>query len=73
MSKWTVWVSGGEINDHYLDSEQVAQDLAQSWIDKGYDEVVVEEVTMNKCKSDKCNNEVDTFYYCDDHFEEAGE
>lgn len=44
MSKWTVWVGGGEINDHYLDSEQVAQDLAQSWIDKGYDEVVVEEI-----------------------------
>jgi hypothetical protein len=26
---------------------------------------------MNSCKSDKCNNEVDTFYYCDDHFEEG--
>jgi hypothetical protein len=23
---------------------------------------------MNKCKEDKCNNEVDIFYYCDDHF-----
>ena len=23
---------------------------------------------MNKCKSDRCSNEVDTFYYCDDHF-----
>lgn len=44
MSKWTVWVGGGEINDHYLDSEQVAQDLAQWWVDKGYDEVVVEEI-----------------------------
>jgi hypothetical protein len=26
---------------------------------------------MSKCKSDKCSNEVDTFYYCDDHFEEG--
>jgi len=26
---------------------------------------------MSKCKSTKCNNEVDTFYYCDDHFEEG--
>ena len=23
---------------------------------------------MSKCKEDKCNNEVDIFYYCDDHF-----
>jgi hypothetical protein len=23
---------------------------------------------MSKCKEDKCNNEVDTWYYCDDHF-----
>jgi hypothetical protein len=44
MSKWTVWVGGGEINDHYINNEQIAQDLAQWWIDKGYDEVVVEEV-----------------------------
>lgn len=25
---------------------------------------------MNKCKEDKCVNEVDIFYYCDDHFKE---
>jgi len=23
---------------------------------------------MSKCKEDKCSNEVDTWYYCDDHF-----
>lgn len=23
---------------------------------------------MSKCKENECNNEVDTFYYCDDHF-----
>jgi hypothetical protein len=46
MSKWTVWVGGGEVNDYYLGNEQIAQDLAQWWIDKGYDEVVVEEVTL---------------------------
>ncbi len=28
---------------------------------------------MSKCKEDKCANEVDTFYYCDDHFKEEGE
>jgi hypothetical protein len=31
------------------------------------------ERVMSKCKEDKCVNEVDTFYYCDDHFEEASE
>ena len=29
---------------------------------------------MSKCKEDNCGNEVDVFYYCDDHFkEEASE
>jgi hypothetical protein len=23
---------------------------------------------MDKCKEDKCINDVDIFYYCDDHF-----
>ena len=27
---------------------------------------------MSKCKEDKCNNEVDVFYYCDDHFKGEG-
>ena len=26
---------------------------------------------MSKCKADNCKNEVDTFYFCDDHFEEG--
>jgi len=43
MSNWTVWVGGGEINSYYLTQAQ-AEELAQVWIDKGYDEVVVEEV-----------------------------
>ena len=44
MSKWTVWVGGGEINSFYLDKKS-AEELAQVWIDKGYDEVSVEEIT----------------------------
>lgn len=43
MSNWTVWVGGGEIND-YLLTKKEAQELAQIWKDKGYDEVVVEKV-----------------------------
>ena len=47
MSKWTVWVGGGEVNSHYLQEHQ-ARDIAQAWIDKGYDEVVVEEVSESE-------------------------
>jgi len=43
MGKWTVWVGGGEVNSHYLEEDQ-AKDIAQAWIDKGYDDVIVEEV-----------------------------
>jgi hypothetical protein len=43
MSNWTVWVGGGEIND-YLLTEQEAQELAQIWKDKGYDEVAIERI-----------------------------
>jgi hypothetical protein len=40
---WTVWVGGGEVNS-YLLSKDEAEDIARAWKDKGYDEVVVEEV-----------------------------
>jgi hypothetical protein len=43
MSNWTVWVGGGEIND-YLLTEKEAQELAQIWKDKGYDEVAIERI-----------------------------
>jgi len=26
---------------------------------------------VSKCKADNCKNEVDIFYFCDDHFEEG--
>ena len=43
MSKWTVWVGGLEVNDYHLTQDQ-AQNMAQAWIDEGYDEVVIEEI-----------------------------
>ena len=43
VSSWTVWVGGGEVNSHYLQEHQ-AKDIAQAWIDKGYDDVIIEEV-----------------------------
>jgi hypothetical protein len=43
MDKWTVWVGGSEVNLCYL-SELQAQNMAQAWKDKGYDEVVIERI-----------------------------
>ena len=44
VMSWTVWVGGGEVNSYLLNKEQ-AKDIAQEWKDKGYDDVVVEEVS----------------------------
>jgi hypothetical protein len=41
--KWTVWVGGGEVNSHYLTREK-ALEIAQIWKDKGYDDVIAEEI-----------------------------
>lgn len=38
---YTVWVGGIEVNDYYLSYEE-AEDLAQEYIDDGYDDVVIE-------------------------------
>jgi hypothetical protein len=43
MSKWTVWVGGGEVNDYYLTQDE-AKKLAQAYKDDDYDEVVIEEI-----------------------------
>ena len=40
MTIYTVWVGGGEINDHLLTARQ-ATDIARAWLDKGYDEVAI--------------------------------
>ena len=44
MSKWSVWVGGGEINDYHLTTFAEAKELARYWKAKGYDEVVIEEI-----------------------------
>ena len=41
---WTVWVGGSEVNSNYL-SQEKANYLAGYWIGKGYDNVVIEEVS----------------------------
>ena len=44
MSVYNVWVGGGEVNAHYL-SKSDAERIASAWKAKGYDDVLVEEVT----------------------------
>lgn len=41
--RYTVWVGGGEVNDVLLTKEK-AEELAESYRSKGYDDVKVEEV-----------------------------
>ena len=41
---WTVWVGGSEINGHYLTLSE-AVGVARAWINEGYSDVVVEEVS----------------------------
>jgi hypothetical protein len=41
--RWTVWVGGGEVNSYLLTKDE-AEDIARTWKDKGYDDVVMEEV-----------------------------
>lgn len=39
--KYTVWVGGAEANGFYL-TKEVAQVVAQEYINDGYDDVVIE-------------------------------
>jgi hypothetical protein len=41
VNKYSVWVGGSEVNLCYL-SETQAHNMAQAWIDKGYDDVAIE-------------------------------
>ena len=43
MNKWSVWVGGSEVNLCYLSQTQ-AENMAQAYKDKGYDDVAVEQV-----------------------------
>jgi hypothetical protein len=43
MNKWTVWVGGSEVNSNLLTRGQ-AVSIARDWFDRGYDDVVVEEI-----------------------------
>lgn len=41
--KYTVWVGGTEVLDHYVDRE-TAEQKAKQYTDDGYDDVVIQQV-----------------------------
>jgi len=41
---WTVWVGGSEVNSHLL-TKGKAISLASEWFNRGYTDVVIEEVS----------------------------
>ena len=43
MSNWTVWVGGSEMSSNLLTKGQ-AISIANEWLNRGYDDVVVEEM-----------------------------
>ena len=43
MSKWTVWVGGSEVSSNLLTRGQ-AVSIANDWFNRGYQDVIVEEV-----------------------------
>ena len=45
MKMYSVWVGGGEVNDYYIDRDE-AERIAERWRDRGYDDVVVDEIDL---------------------------
>ena len=43
---YSVWVGGVEVNNYFLTKEE-AENLAQLWIDDGYDEVTIDDYRIN--------------------------
>lgn len=39
-NRFSVWVGGGEVNDHYLTLDE-ARELAAEYVGDGYDDVVI--------------------------------
>ena len=44
--EYTVWVGGVEVNDYYLTKSE-AQEVAQKYINEGYDDVSIDKVEDN--------------------------
>ena len=47
MNDWTVWVGGDAVPDYYLTKDK-AKDLAIEFIEDGYDDVVIQNLSDDK-------------------------
>lgn len=45
MSKWSVWVGGSEMSSNLLTKGQ-AVSIANDWFNRGYSDVVIEQVSV---------------------------
>ena len=52
---WTVWVGGGEVTDYTVTLEEARQ-IAEYWTDKGYDEVVIDNITWEDINEGDSND-----------------
>ena len=43
--RYTVWVGGSEVNAYYLTQES-AEEIAEAWKSRGYDDVQIERVSV---------------------------
>jgi hypothetical protein len=43
---WSVWVGGSEVTDYYITDYLTAHNIYHSWIDKGYTDVHLEEISQ---------------------------
>lgn len=42
---YSVWVGGGEVNDYLLTKDK-AEELANAWIRRGYDDVIIQRIEI---------------------------
>jgi hypothetical protein len=54
---YSVWVGGVEVNNYLLTKEQ-AENLAQEWIDDGYDEVAIDDYRITDNTSCSEENQI---------------
>jgi hypothetical protein len=54
---YSVWVGGVEVNNYLLTKEQ-AENLAQEWIDDGYDEVAIDDYRITDDTSCSEENQI---------------
>ena len=71
-TKWCVWVGSVEVNDYYLTYNN-ARNLADKYIDDGYDDVILEPITEEEfyewrlcttCEKETIHDEHNVKYGC---------